>query len=103
MWVLNILADQFLCDESIVVDSHKLVVQLRPRPHLQNKLAGSPHCRNDFVGKEISYLSFSVKSKRSGCGDTELSYKDANDISAVFVFAPFSYFNGHKVISIYKR
>ena len=69
-----------------------------PPPHLQNKLAGSPHCGNDFVGKEISYLSFSVKSKRSGCGDTELSYKDANDISAVFLSALLSYFNCHKVI-----
>ena len=40
---LNILAGQFLCDESIVVDSHKLVVQLRPHPpYLQNKLLAAP-------------------------------------------------------------
>ena len=65
---IDILAGQFLCDESIVVDSHKLVVQLRPHPpHLQNKLLAAPTVEMISWEKKFLISSSQKKSKRSRC------------------------------------
>ena len=78
---LNILAGQFLCDESIVVDSHKLVVQLRPHPpHLQNKLLAAPTVEMISWEKKflISPSQKKVKEVDVRIENYTLTYKDAN-------------------------
>ena len=45
---------QFLCDESIVVDSHKLVLQLRP--HLASRISWLPDPAVEMISWEKKFL-----------------------------------------------